>query len=185
MTEFRRGPEGPLFHRRFVNRFLATLLVILAAGAAIQFLAFLFVFRKPLPPAYSAVHYALRELSGLLAPMIAFSAAAYALLMGIAVAVLCIGAFHGIAGPVFRMEAAIENLGSGEPVKAVFLRERDQLAPLGKAFNGFVSRLRKDRQEWIEAMEQAEQLCLRDPAVCRQEKEAALGRLSGLLTRYR
>lgn len=185
MTDSRPGTEAPVFDGRFVRRFLATLLVILAAGAAVQFLAERAVFTKRLPATFSAIHYALIDLSALLAPMLVFSTLAYALLMGVAVAVLCICAFHRIAGPIFRMEAAIENMGSGDPVKAVFLREGDQLAPLGNAFNSFVSRLRKDRQEWLESMEHAERLCLRDPATCRAERQEALGRLLALLSRYR
>ncbi len=185
MTEIRPGTEAPVFRRSFLNRFLATLLIVLAAGAAAQFFAFRVVLTRRLPETFSAIHHALRNLSALLAPMLAFSTLAYVLLMGVAAAFLCVFAFHRVAGPVYRIESALDNLGSGEPVKAVFLREGDQLAPLGTAFNSFVARLRRDRQEWLEVLEHAERLCLRDPASCRAGKEEALGRLSAYLSRYR
>jgi len=177
--------EAPVFERRFLSGFLLVLLAILAGGTAVLFLSFRVIFTRPLPSTYSGIHFALRDLSSFLAPILFFSTLAYVLVMGVAVATLCVYAFHRIAGALYRIEAAIENMRSGDPVKAVFLRRRDQLVPLGLAFNAFVASLRKDRQEWLDAMENAERLCMRDPAACRAEMEDALGRITSLLSRYR
>jgi hypothetical protein len=110
---------------------------------------------------------------------------AYVLVLSVAIALLSGYAIHKIAGPLYRMERALENYESGHAVKAVFLREGDQLVPLAQAYNGFVTRLRDDRKEWLAAMEHAERLCLQDAATCRAEMDSALARLSELLSRYR
>ncbi|MEK6778268.1 MAG: hypothetical protein AABY80_01250 [Candidatus Deferrimicrobiota bacterium] len=185
MSALQGGKEAPVVQRRFLGRFLTLLLAILGAGSAALFLAFHVIFSQRLPATYSGVHFALRNLSAFLSPMLAFSTLAYVLAMGVAVAILCGYTFHKIAGPIYRMERAMENYESGDPVKAVFLREGDQLVPLGQAFNVFVARLREDRQEWLAAMEHAERLCLQDAATCRGEMGEALARLLVLLSRYR
>ena len=177
--------EAPVVLRRFAAWFLTLLLAILGAGSAALFLAFHVIFTRELPGTYSGVYFALRNLSAFLVPILAFSVLAYVLAVGVAVTILCGSAFHKIAGPIYRMERAMENYDSGDPVRAVFLREGDQLVPLGQAFNVFVARLREDRKKWIAMMEHAERLCLHDAATCRTEMGEALGRLLVQLSRYR
>ncbi len=160
-------------------------MAILGAGSAALFLAFHVIFTRELPGTYSGVYFALSNLSAFLVPILAFSVLAYVLAVGVAVTILCGSTFHKIAGPIYRMERAMDNYESGDPVKAVFLREGDQLVPLGQAFNVFVARLREDRQEWFAAMEHAERVCIQDAAICRAEMGEALARLLVLLSRYR
>ncbi len=185
MIASRGETGGRVLQRLYLGRFLSLLLAILAAGSAFLFLAFYVIFAQPLPKTYSGVYYAVRSLSAFLVPMLAFSAFAYALAMGVAVAVLCGYAFHKIAGPIYRMEKAMENFESGDPIRAVFLRKGDQLAPLAYAFNAFVARLREDRRKWHATLEHAERLCHKDPATCRAEMGKALDRMLVLLSRYR
>lgn len=179
------GERTKLTARGYIGRFAALLLLVFSLGGVSLFLAFYIVFTQPLPGTYAGVYFALRNLSAFLVPMLVFSMLAYVLLVSVAVAILCGFTFHKIAGPLYRMERALENYESGDSVRAVFLREGDQLVTLAEAYNGFVARLREDRRGCLEAMEHAERLCLLDATTCRGEMGDALSRLSTLLSRYR
>jgi len=171
--------------RGHAGRFAMQLLLIIGAGGGLLYLAFYLIFIQPLPGTYSGVYFALRNLSAFLVPILIFSMLAYVLVVSVVIALLSGYSFHKIAGPLYRMERALENYESGHAVKAVFLREGDQLVPLAQAYNGFVARLRDDRKEWLSAMEHAERFCLQDAATCRAEMGHALARISELLSRYR
>jgi hypothetical protein len=103
------------------------LLAVVGAGGALLYLAFYLLFIQPLPSTYAGVYFALRNLSAFLGPFLVLSVVAYVLAVSVVIALLSGYAFHKIAGPLYRMERALENYDSGEPVKAVFLRREDQL----------------------------------------------------------
>ena len=167
------------------GRFAMQLLLTIGAGGGLLFLAFYLIFNQPLPGTYAGVYFALRDLSAFLVPILAFSMLAYVLVVSVVIALLSVYSFHKIAGPLYRMERALENFESGHAVKAVFLRKGDQMVALARAYNEFVAHLRDDRKEWLSAMEHAERLCLQDKATCRAEMGKALARLSEMLSRYR
>jgi biopolymer transport protein ExbB/TolQ len=169
----------------FAGRFAMQLVLVIGAGGGILYLGFSLVFLRPLPDTFSGTYFALRNLSAFLAPFLVFSMLAYVLVVSLVIALLSGYAFHKIAGPLYRMERALENYDSGDAVKAVFLREGDKLVPLSRAYNRYVAVLRVDRQSWLAIMEDAERLCLQDAATCRAEMEKALARLSEQLSRYR
>lgn len=179
------GRERRAEERGFIRRFAMQLLAVVGAGGALLYLAFYLLFIQPLPSTYAGVYFALRNLSAFLGPFLVLSVVAYVLAVSVVIALLSGYAFHKIAGPLYRMERALENYDSGEPVKAVFLRREDQLIGLARAYNGFVARLREERGKWLAEMEHAERICLQDAATCRAEMEAALARLSESLSRYR
>lgn len=179
------GRRGSVPGHGFLGRIAFRLFLVVIAGGALLGLSFLLFFARPLPGTYASVYFALRNLSAFLFPFLAFSVLAYVLVVSLAIAVLSGYAFHKIAGPLYRMERALENYESGHSVKAVFLRQGDQLDSVANAYNRFVAGLREDRQRCLGAMEHAERLCLQDSATCRAEMAEALARLSGSLARYR
>jgi hypothetical protein len=178
------GKEPRIVEPRYVGRLALKLLLAIAAGGMLLYLALYLMFLQPLPGNYSGVYFALRNLSGLLVPILFFSLLAYALVMSVVIGVLSGYALHRIAGPLYRMERALENYESGDPVKAVFFREGDQLGSLAGAYNECIAKIRETRMEWLAAMEHAERLCLQDAVTCRAEMNVALARMSELLSRY-
>ena len=174
-----QGIEG------IAGRFAMRLLLVIGAGGGILYLGLCLILFRPFPDTYSGTYFALRELSSFLLPLLAVSLSVYFLVVTLGIALLSGYAFHKIAGPLYRMERALENFDSGHAVRAVFLREGDGLVPLAQAYNRYVSSLREDRQRWLSSMEHAERLCLQDAATCRAEMEEALARLSEQLSRYR
>jgi hypothetical protein len=166
-------------------RFAMRLLLVVGAGGGILYLGFFLILIRPFPGTFAGTYFALRDLSAFLVPVLVFSMLAYFLVVSLGIALLSGYAFHKIAGPLYRMERALENFESGHAVKAVFLREGDGLVSLAQAYNRYVAGLREDRQKWLAFMEHAERLCLQDAATCRAEMEEALARLSELLSRYR
>lgn len=185
MNSVRDSKRQSVAEAGYTARIAMQLLLVIGAAGGLLYVAFYLIFIRPLPGTYSGVYFALRNLSTFLAPILAFSMLAYVLVLSVAIALISSYAIHKIAGPMYRMERALENYESGHGVKAVFLREGDQLVPLARSYNEFVTRLRDDRKEWLAAMEHAERLCLQDAATCRAEMGGALARLSELLSRYR
>ncbi|HEY6097028.1 MAG TPA: hypothetical protein VIU83_03150 [Candidatus Deferrimicrobium sp.] len=184
MTGLLRGHEAPL-SARFKTRFLVLLSFIHAFGMIFLFLALFIILSRPFPGDYSAVFLALRHLPAFLLPVIVISGFVSILLVCMAMAVLCVYKLHRIAGPLYRMERVVESYLAGEAVKPAFFREGDQVPALASAFNGFIGRLREDRQRWLGKMEHAERLCFQDRATCRSEMEKTLAELKILLAKYR
>lgn len=184
MTNVLRGHDAPV-SAAFRNRFLVALVLIDAIGAGLLYLALFVTLSRPIPGEYPAVFLALRHQASFLLPVVAFAALAYALLVGLATAVLCVTALQKIAGPLYRMERLSESYLAGESVKAAFFREGDQVKAIGSSFNGFMARLRDDRQKWLATLAHAERLCLQDRATCRLEMEKSLADLELLLAKYR
>ncbi len=184
MTGPLRGHDAPVT-AAFVKRFVSLLLLVDALGAVLLFLALYAVLSRPIAGDYAAVFLSLRAQVVSLRPVVAFAALAYVVLVVSATAWLCVTALQRIAGPLYRMERLIERYVDGEAIRPAFFREGDQVKVLATAFNGFVARLRDDRQKWLAAMAQAERLCLQDRATCRVEMEKALAEVEVLMAKYR
>lgn len=184
MILWNKPAGGSLIESRYQIRFLLRLSLLFAAGTAFLFLVLFTVFSRKLSGDYPSVFYALRHVAEFLLPVIAISVLAYVLLLCGATAILCVYALHKVAGPLYRMERALEGYISGEPVKPVFFRQGDQVHPLSQDFNRFVERIREDRKRWAGVMEHADRLCLQDQATCRAEMEQALAELERHLAKY-
>jgi len=178
------GP-GPIAGRAFWGRFLLYWFASSGLGTLLLFLFYYRFLSFPLTGGYGAVFHVLRRLGDGLLPVIFLSLLVYVLLVGAASALLCIRLFHKIAGPIFRLERTMGELLDGEPVKPFFLRHGDLVPELSPAFNGFVRRLREDRQRCVVVMENADRLCLLDRETCRVAREEALADLEPVLARYR
>jgi len=173
-----------LIEGRYQVRFLLRLSLLFAAGTAFLFLVLFTVFSRKLSGDFPSVFYALRHFAEFLFPIIAISVLAYVLLLCGATAILCVYALHKVAGPLYRMERALEGYINGEPVKPVFFRQGDQVHPLAKDFNQFAAVLREDRNRWKGLMEHADRLSLQDEAICRAERVKALAELETQIAKY-
>lgn len=185
MSPWRGGRTASAAGSDFRGHFLLSFLVSTGMGTVLLFLVLYLFFSHPLTGGYGAAFHALRHLAGVGLPVVVLSMLAYVLLVGGAAALLCINLLHKIAGPIFRLEKALGSYLEGEPVKPFFLRHADLVPELASAFNGFVGRLREDRQRWVGVMENAERLRLQERVMRRAEMEKALAELETLLSRYR
>lgn len=184
MTAPLQGRDA-LVSATFGKRFLVALAAIHAIGAVVLYLALYAALSKPLPGSYAETFAALRHQASYLVPVLTYAGVIYVLLVSLATTVLCVRALHKIAGPLYRMERALESFVAGEIVKPAFVRAGDQVTALASSFNGFVGRLREDRQSWLAIMRHAERLCFQDRATCRSEMDKALAELEVLLAKYR
>lgn len=185
MTPPARGTAAPLLEPAYRYRFLVGLSIVSALGTLLLYLMLLAAFSRQISGDYAAAFHALRHFAGFLGPVIALSVLVYVLLVCAAVAVLSAYALRKVAGPIYRMERALEGCVAGDPVKPVFFRHGDQAQRVGASFNGFLGTLREDRKRWTGVLEHAERLCLQDQATCRAEMETALTELEALLSKYR
>lgn len=179
------GARAPFLAAAYRLRILLLLSVVSAAGALSLYGMLLAVLSREISGDYAATFHVLRQFAGFLGPVVALSVLAYALLAGGAAAVACAFALRRIAGPLYRMERALDGWVSGDPVRPVFFRHGDQAHQIAASFNAFLGALREDRRKWIGVLEHAERLCLQDQATCRAEMEKALSELEALLSKYR
>ena len=147
--------------------------------------SFYLVLSRPLTGDYAGVFHALRNLAVFLRPFIALSVLVYILLVCGAIAAVCVYGLHKVAGPLYRMERVMEEIREGSPTRPVSFRDGDQIEPLARAFNGWIGKLRGDRQRWLTTMKAAERHRLQDEATCRADMEAALRKVAEDMARYR
>jgi hypothetical protein len=185
VSPMRWGRTTPARFDAFWRRFLLSWLAVSGLGTLFLFLVLYQFLSSPRTGGYRSVFYTLHYLAESLASVVALSMLAYVLLVGGAAGLLCISLLYRIAGPIYGLEKALANCLDGEPVKPFFVRHGDLVPELAAAFNGFVGRLREDRQRWIRMLENADRLCLQDRETCRAEREKALAELENLLSRYR
>ena len=179
------SPPEPMFERGYRLRFILRLCVAFAAGAAALYAIFYLVLSRPLTGDYAGVFHALRNLSVFLRPVIAVSILVYVLLVCGAIAGVCVYGLHKVAGPLYRMERVMDEIRVGSPTRIVSFREGDQIEPLARAFNGWIGKLRQDRQRWLSTMMDAERHCLQDEATCRAKMEETLRKVAEDMAGYR
>ena len=184
MSPWRGDRRDPAAGREFWGRFLLFWFASSGLGTLLLFLFHYLYLAPPLPVGYAAVYYALRHLAETMLPVVALSLLAYVLFLGGAAAWLSINLLHKIAGPIFGLEKVLGTYLDGASVRPFFMRHGDLVPELVSAFNGFVSRLREDRQKWAGVMENAERFTLQDREMRRTEMEKALAELMTLLSRY-
>jgi hypothetical protein len=177
--------NAPLVERRYVFGLLLRFCASTAGGVGVLFVILYFALSRPLPGDYEGVFHALRNLSPFVRPILAISVLVYALLACGSTAALCVFILHKVAGPLYRMELILDQYRSGVPTRTVSFRRSDQIQPLAQAFNQWIGALRRDRQRWLATMADAERHCLQDEATCRLEMEAALGKITEDMARYR
>lgn len=178
------SPSEPLFLEGYRLRFILRLCLAFAAGAAALYAIFYLVLARPLIGDYGGVFHALRNLSVFLRPVIALSVLVYVLLVCGAIAALCVYSLHKVAGPLYRMERVMEEIREGTPTRTVSFRDGDQIEPLARAFNGWIGKLRQDRQRWLSTMTDAERHGLHDETTCRGKMEEALRKVAGEMARH-
>jgi len=179
------SPPEPLFERGYRLRFILRLVLAFAAGAAALYSSFYLVLSRPLTGDYAGVFHALRNLSVFLRPFIALSVLVYILLVCGAIAAVCVYGLHRVAGPLYRIERVMEEIREGTHTRPVSFRDGDQIEPLARAINGWIGRLRQDRQRWLTTMKVADRHRLQDEATCRAEMEEALRKVAEDMARYR
>ena len=175
------GLIGPGYRLRFLIR----LYLVSAAGAAGLLAILRFALSQPLPESYEGAFHMLRAMPGYLRTILPTSILAYAVLVIGSLASLCVYWLHKVAGPLYRMERAIEGYRAGGPTRTISFRSNDQIEPLADAFNSWIGALRQDRQGWLAAMEDVGRPGLQDEATSRKQMEAALRTIAADLSRYR
>lgn len=170
--------------KRSRNRFLAVFLVLAAAGALLLLAGFREILRLPLEGGYGDVFRALRLLEERLPLHVALLLAAWSLLLGGAVALLCVHAFRNVAAPMCRLERAADDLASGDPLRPVRFRSDDAGGELAEAYNGFVEALRRDREACLSRVAEARRAAAGGEGG-REGARAALREISTTLAHYR
>jgi len=125
------------FQTKFILKFCLLLLmgVIFSAG-----LLFLFS-QDTLTSSFQQSRLVIKNTSLVILPAILYTSLITLALLTIATIVVTLFVSHKIAGPMFRFEKELKEIGTGDLTKKVRLREKDQAAELADCINSMTSSL--------------------------------------------
>ena len=152
-----KGKEDKLLQRAFTLRFgLKLCLLILLGGGALLFLLYLSLAAN-VGSSYTQAIYTIYDLKLRILPLIFASSYSLLVLFVVTIAVAAISVFysHKIAGPIFRLERNMEQIGSGDLTVSTRLRGGDQLSLLADDLNSMVRSLNHTARGLSEALEEA------------------------------
>ncbi len=84
---------------------------------------------------------------------------------------------HTIAGPIFRMEKVLKEVGEGKLDVDIKLRKRDELKDFAEVINEMTDNLKKQKLSRKKTIEEVKELIKKEPA----NKEAITSRLNSIL----
>jgi len=150
-----KGAQDKLLQRAFNLRFgLKLCLITLLGGAGLLALLYLSL-DADVGGSYTQAIYTIYDLKLRILPLI--FASSYSMLVlavvAIAVAVISVLYSHKIAGPIFRLERNMEQIGSGDLTVSTRFRGGDQLSLLADDLNSMVRSLNHTARSATEALE--------------------------------
>lgn len=150
-----KGAKDKLLQRAFNLRFgLKLCLVTLLGGAGVLSLLYLSLSAN-VGGSYAHAIYTIYDLKLRIVPLIFASSYSMLVLAAVTIAVAAISVFysHKIAGPIFRLERNMEQIGSGDLTVATRFRGGDQLSLLADDLNSMVRSLNHTARSATEALE--------------------------------
>ena len=134
--------EKPSYARRkyFINRkfqieFSLRFLLIIASASIAVMLLFFYNSRGTLTAGYTGSEVKMLQTGAYFLPSLIFSTVMIVIFSGIAGAMALILLSHRLAGPLFRFQASIDELCSGNLTRRFILREKDQFKDLAERIN--------------------------------------------------
>ncbi len=125
------------FQTHFSLRFAA--LIILAAGLVTGI--FLYASSGTLTTGYMGSELRIEKTSAFFSPTLLWTSALVALGVGLAGLIVFIIYSHRLAGPLYRVEKALHEIGQGDLTHRIKLRKNDQLEDLAQSLNRFAQRM--------------------------------------------
>ncbi len=143
------------FQTYFSLRFFA--LIVLAAALVAGL--FLIVSSGTFTTGYQGTQLMVEKTAAFFSPMLIAISAAVALGVGLIGMIVFIFLSHRIAGPLYRVEKGMREIGKGDLTHRVRLRKTDQLEELAQSLNSFAQQMDEKLGGLQKELEQASAAC--------------------------
>lgn len=128
--------------KRFQFNFIFEFCVVVFIGAVISTGLLYYISKDSLTSSYQGSRLVIQSTSSAMLPSIIYTNLITLALIALAVIFITLYISHKIAGPLFRFEKDIEQIGSGDLSKNVFLRNADQIRDMADQLNIMTANLR-------------------------------------------
>ena len=124
-------------------RFILKFCLIVLAGSLIS-TAFLLLFsRGTLTSSFEHSRLVIRDTAAAIMPAVILTNAITLIIVTLATIAVVLFISHKIAGPMFRFESDLKEIGQGNLTKEIRLRKKDQFTSLAASLNEMISSLRE------------------------------------------
>ncbi len=137
-----------LFRRRtyfikksFQFRFILTFCLVVLAGVAVSTGILFLLSSGTLTSSFQDSRLVIKETSFAILPIVLYTNLITLGLITVAAIIVTLFVSHKLAGPLFRFEKDLEEIGKGNLVKQIRLRKQDQLKDIAESLNEMVNGL--------------------------------------------
>lgn len=124
--------------KKFQARFILIFLLVLVVGGGISIALTMLSTQETLTSTYGGEGLAIEKTASAILPSVVLTTLVTTLIVGVLVAVLTLLVSHRIAGPMFRFEQDLKEIGKGDLQKKIHIRDGDQFAGMVHNLNGMV-----------------------------------------------
>lgn len=122
-------------NKEFQSKFIIKFFLLVLGGALLStYLLFIFS-QDTLTSSYQHSRLLIRSTAQTILPAIVYTNLITLVLITIAAILVTLFISHKIAGPMFRLERGLKELGNGDLTQNIKLRQKDQIAKLAETFN--------------------------------------------------
>lgn len=144
-------PQGEKIHQRknyfikkdFQAKFILKFCLLLLAGVIVSMALLFFFSQDTLTSSFHNSRLVIKNTGLVILPSIVYTGLITLVLLTIGTVIVILFISHKIAGPMFRFEKELREIGEGNLTKKVLLRNKDQAAELADAINEMTATLQK------------------------------------------
>lgn len=129
--------------RDFQTRVILKFCLLLLMGLVISAVLLVFFSQGTLTSSFQHSRLVIENTSQAILPVILYTSLITLALLTVATIFVTLFISHRIAGPLFRFEKELKEIGDGNLTKQVMLRKKDQTAELAESINSMVNALRE------------------------------------------
>lgn len=148
-------------NKKFQAGFILKFILVLVLGGVLSVVITLLTTNSTLTSSYDGARLVIEKTSFAILPSVVITSLITTLVIGIVAVVVTLLVSHKIAGPMYRFEKDIEDIGAGNLQKKIRIRDGDQFVVVAENLNQMVDslnhQLREVRSEIDRAVERAEE----------------------------
>jgi methyl-accepting chemotaxis protein len=127
----------------FQTRFILKFCLLVLAGVVISAVLLFFFSQDTLTSSFQQSRLIVENTSSAILPAILYTSLITLAWLSVATVFVTLFISHRIAGPMFRLERELREIGQGDLTKKVVLRRKDQTAELARCINDVAAGLRE------------------------------------------
>lgn len=147
-------------NKKFQTGFILKFILVLVLGGVLSVVITLLTTNSTLTSSYDGARLVIEKTSFAILPSVVITSLITTSVVGIVAVVVTLLVSHRLAGPMYRFEKDIEEIGAGNLQKKIRIRDGDQFVEVAENLNRMVDNLnrqmREIRDEIDRTVEQAE-----------------------------